>query len=428
MNKKIFIIALLVQTIAAFSVKAASYTYLGLVGDATVAGWVSQGVPMVQSTSNNNIFTYSGYLTTGDLKIQTSNVVGDWCDGDWIMPTDNGQSITNAAHIVSSGCAIDNKWKIEAADQGIYNITINVENMTISFVKVSYYTNLYLVGDATPGGWVLNNATGLTVDAGNPALFTWTGNLVAGNFKIATNLTFAGNHTWIHPLNNGQALNETGAAYILSGNTDYQWNIGASDEGAYTVTINLAGVNPAVQIVKTGPLPLDLLSFSAKLDKALASKATLNWLTTNEVNTSLFSVERSIDAKSFETIGSIPAKNIAGTHQYTFEDKNVLKGIAYYRLKQIDINGKYVFSDIASVNNNSGLQLSVYPNPSTEHITFNYISKNAEVSVFNINGQKVISTKLASDNTLNVKTLASGYYTIVVNDGVSKNFVRFVKQ
>ncbi|WP_293301309.1 SusF/SusE family outer membrane protein [Pedobacter sp. UBA4863] len=320
------------------------------------------------------------------------------------------------------------KWKIEAADQGIYNITINVESMTISFVKVSYYTNLYLVGDATPGGWVLNNATGLTVDAGNPALFTWTGNLVAGNFKIATNLTFAGNHTWIHPLNNSQALNETGAAYILSGNTDYQWNIGASDEGAYTVTVNLAGVNPAVQIVKTGPLPLDLLSFSAKLDKALASKATLNWLTTNEVNTSLFSVERSIDAKSFETIGSIPAKNIAGTHQYTFEDKNVLKGIAYYRLKQIDINGKYTYSDIASVNNNGGLQLSVYPNPSTDRITFNYIAKNAEVSVFNINGQKVISTKLASDNTLNVKTLASGYYTIVVNDCVSKNFVRFVKQ
>jgi len=333
MNKKILFTALLIQLSTVFSLKAADYTYLGLVGDATVVGWVPQGIPMVQFSINNKLFTYAGVLKPGRLKIHAEN--GDWCDGDWIMPSTNGQSINNIAHIISTGCAVDNTWEITGADEGIYTITIDVENMTINFTKVNHYPNLYLIGSATPGGWVLDNASGLTVDAGNPALFTWTGNLIEGNFKISTNLTYAENYHWIHPLTQGQSLNETNAALVisLSGGQDNQWAISAADEGTYTVTVNLSGANPTVEIVKTGSLPLNFLSFSAKLDNTLASQVILNWKTTNEVNTQSFGIERSINGKVFETIGNEPAKNISGINNYIFKDENALEGTSYYRLK-----------------------------------------------------------------------------------------------
>lgn len=423
MNKKI-LLALLMPFMLLFSAKAASYTYLGLVGDATTLGWVPQGISMKKS-ADGKIFTYTGPLKTGSFKVHT--IAGDWCDGDWIMPATNGQAISNTNHITFTGCGTDNTWQVTPADAGIYTITINVETMSISFVKSAYYPNLYLVGSATPGGWSLDNATALTVDGGNAAIFTYTGNLVQGSFKIATNLTFNENYPWLHPAVNAQNLSSTDAAIVISGgsSTDYQWAIGAGDEGTYTVTVNLSGVNPTVQLVKTGPLPLNFISFSAKLN-ALSSKTTLNWITSNEVNTSVFVVEKNVNGNGFVTLGSVDTKNTAGTHYYTFEDKNAITGVAYYRLKQVDNDGKYTYSNIATVKNNAALALTIYPNPSANYINIAYPVAVKDVQIYNTNGQKVLSA--SSAGTINIKELAAGYYTVIVNDGTNKTFGRFVKQ
>lgn len=422
MNKKIFL-ALLMPFMLLFSAKAANYTYLGLVGSATTLGFVPQGISMIPS-ADGKTFTYSGYLKEGELKIHT--IAADWCDGEWIMPVTNGQAISNLSHIVAT-CSTDNKWLLGAADVGYYNISINVETMTLSFTKVPNYTNLHLVGSATPGGWNLANATALTVDGGNTAIFTYTGNLVQGSFKIATNLTFNENYPWLHPLTNTQSLSSTDAAFVISGgsSTDYKWEINAADEGTYTVTVNLSGANPTVQLVKVGALPLNFISFSAKLN-AISSKATLNWVTSNEVNTSAFVVEKNVNSNGFIPVGSVGAKNTAGTQHYSFEDKNAINGVAYYRLKQIDNDGKYTYSDIATVKNNAALALTIYPNPSAEYINISSSLAVKDVQIYNTSGQKVLATSL--NGTINIKGLAAGYYTVVVNDGTNKAFGRFVKK
>ena len=437
MNKKLFFMALLVQFMTVFSIKAAEYDYLGLVGDATVINdWVPQGIPMVKSAANDKLFTYTGFLKSGELKIHTQNA--DWGVGDWIMPVTNGQSITDASHIiVLEGNTTDNKWQVTSVDEGIYAISINVEDMSVSFTKVDYYPNLYLVGDATPGGWSLDNATAMTVDAGNPAIFTWTGNLTSGNFKIATNLTFEGNFDWIHPLSNAQSLALTDAAFVLSGgsSTDYQWAIGGIDEGLYDVTVNMAGANPTVRFVKTGPLPLNFLSFSAKLENSFAAQVSLNWETANEVNTQSFNIEKSKDGKIFEAIGNIQANNISGTNYYTFKDENAFPGISYYRIKQQDKDGKYAYSTVLSIENKENLKFSVYPNPCTDYISLSYPASTSEteLNIVNIMGEKVISQKIAAgivltNTKIDVSFIPSGYYVVVLNDGENKSFVRFVKQ
>ena len=437
MNKKLFFISLLaVQFMAVFSLKAADYTYLGLVGNATVINdWVPQGIPMVKSAVNDKLFTYTGFLKSGELKIHTQNA--DWGVGDWIMPVTNGQSITDASHIiVLEGDATDNKWQVTSVDEGIYAISINVEDMSVSFTKVDYYPNLYLVGDATPGGWSLDNATAMTVDAGNPAIFTWTGNLTSGNFKIATTLTFEGNFDWIHPLSNAQSLVSTDATFVLSGgsSTDYQWAIGGSDEGLYEVTVNMAGTSPTVQFVKTGPLPLNFLSFTAKLDNSFAMGVTLNWKTANEVNVQSFDIERSADGKTFETIGNIPAKNVSGINYYAFKDKNALERISYYRLKQLDKDGKYSYSSIISADNKESLKFSVYPNPCTDYLRLNYAvtTSETELNIINVKGEKVISQKITAgtvlfDRKIDISAIVPGYYIVILKDGKNTSSARFIK-
>jgi hypothetical protein len=116
-----------------------------------------------------------------------------------------------------------------------------------------YYPNLYLVGDATPNGWNIDNATPLMVDSSNPALFTWTGPLVAGEFKISTAKSFGDGWDWIHPVSQGQDLTLDTYEILAAGSgSDYKWVI--SNPGDYTFTLDLQ--NATLQIYQ-GTLSVD---------------------------------------------------------------------------------------------------------------------------------------------------------------------------
>jgi hypothetical protein len=77
----------------------------------------------------------------------------------------------------------------------------------------------------------------------------------------------------------------------------------------------------------------------------------VSWSTASEIDNKLFEIERSSDGKSFKTIGQkSPEYNATIISNYAFMDNNPTKGINYYRIKQIDLNGKSSFSPVASVN------------------------------------------------------------------------------
>jgi hypothetical protein len=115
------------------------------------------------------------------------------------------------------------------------------------------------------------------------------------------------------------------------------------------------------------PLPIELLSFDAKLKDDIVE---LTWTTASEINNDYFTIEKTKDGKTFEQVATIKG---AGTSNevinYFAIDENPYQYISYYRLKQTDFDGKYKYSDLVSVNNphkynynNNGL--IVYPNPS----------------------------------------------------------------
>jgi len=108
-------------------------------------------------------------------------------------------------------------------------------------------------------------------------------------------------------------------------------------------------------------LPVELVSFYAE---AVEQGVHLVWETATEENNAGFLIERGTNPSDFQTISSIPGKgNSLDLEKYLFIDKNPIYGRAYYRLKQIDFNGLFEYSEIISVFSEPPSQFQVFPNP-----------------------------------------------------------------
>ncbi|MEP6513926.1 MAG: T9SS type A sorting domain-containing protein, partial [Parafilimonas sp.] len=124
-------------------------------------------------------------------------------------------------------------------------------------------------------------------------------------------------------------------------------------------------------------------------------------------------------------------------HIYNFNHDAPSQGINYYRLKQVDNNGKYMYSQIRSVNNSGTFDISIYPNPVNDNLILNFNSEKAmdlQVVISNTEGKIVLSTKLqiepgSSFKNINANLFGTGSYFIKVSAKDSRTVVlRFVKQ
>ena len=126
-------------------------------------------------------------------------------------------------------------------------------------------------------------------------------------------------------------------------------------------------------------LPVNLSDFNASVK---GNNIILNWQTSSEQNNEGFEVQKSKNGVSWEKIDFVPGKgNSTNIHNYSLIDKNPYNGINYYRLKQIDFDGKYVISDIvhALYKKSINYQLEIYPNPSAGSINIHLQNDNQEV-------------------------------------------------
>lgn len=174
-----------------------------------------------------------------------------------------------------------------------------------------------------------------------------------------------------------------------------------------------------IQASYSGVLPLTLISFTAK--KIEQDKIRLDWSSAHEINTSHFVIERSTDGILFDVTGSVLA---AGSGGYSYSFTNLIAPVVptyYYRLKMVDKNGKYQYSNIVRINNKfTDVKLSVFPNPSEELITI--ISSNKQEAVItNSTGQRIKKITLINGNqTINIAEWSTGVYIIKTEGGVLK--------
>jgi hypothetical protein len=170
-------------------------------------------------------------------------------------------------------------------------------------------------------------------------------------------------------------------------------------------------------------LPIELMSFDAV---AKTDVVDITWVTASEKNNDFFTVERSKNGIDFETLKTIKgAENSTSMKNYFVVDNNPLAGLSYYRLKQTDLDGKYTYSEIRSVNfeNETKFEMTVFPNPIQENnsvfVSINS-SKNDKIAltITDIAGQVLAEKDLKLENssaTIEVKhSFHPGIYFVKV--------------
>ncbi len=171
------------------------------------------------------------------------------------------------------------------------------------------------------------------------------------------------------------------------------------------------------------PLPLTLLDFKAEFN---GGAILVKWKTIQEEGSSHFNVLKSEDGANWNSIGSVAANNTPNVSVYTFSDEMpVAKN--YYKLEQVDINGKISYSKVCFVANVvSENALSVYPNPSNGQVTINSSIFN-NYQVYNIQTGVLVSEGII-DQTAMVSELSKGLYFVVMSNDETKEVVKLIVQ
>ncbi len=162
-------------------------------------------------------------------------------------------------------------------------------------------------------------------------------------------------------------------------------------------------------------LPVQLVNFTAVKQNALVK---VSWSTSQEVNSSSFDVERSADGKAFSKIGTVAAMgNSAVKTDYSFDDRAPLAGNNYYRLKQVDKDGKSAYSAVVKLNFTQQPGIRISPNPAKAfmYISLDNINTAASLQVIDLSGQLVKQESIAqgtTNKTISLAGLAKGLYTV----------------
>lgn len=179
-------------------------------------------------------------------------------------------------------------------------------------------------------------------------------------------------------------------------------------------------------------LPITLNHFTAK---GAHNEAHLSWETASEVINSGFDIEKSLNGITFEPIGFVKgAGNTTKINAYNFVDNNFTK-TAYFRLKQVNFDGKYTYSNIVSLEKilEKG-NLKIYPNPlSNQHFLTVDLSENnqnqANISIFEANGRLIYrNTEGVGSVKIPVNDWANGLYFVRLTTHDGKTAVsKFIK-
>jgi len=172
------------------------------------------------------------------------------------------------------------------------------------------------------------------------------------------------------------------------------------------------------------PLPVELLHFSGQ---AIDDYILLTWATASEQNHHSFTLEKSIDGRSFSSIDFIRNNNASGSaNTYESQDQQPVKGLNYYRLRQTDNDGSITYSNIIAVNFlDSHSSYSIYPNPTTEYISIDMPSNEREFPIKLTNSQgKVVFQASEIPSSIDFSSLAPGFYYL----SFKGQFVKIMKQ
>lgn len=236
--------------------------------------------------------------------------------------------------------------------------------------------------------------------------------------------------------------------YLIDQYTSTYFNLRSNSVYNFSTIANNAatqGANRFSIVIGTGlsALPVKLINFTAA---RAVNNAMLSWSTASEINSKLFIVERSLDASTFEEIGVVNAKgNSSVLVSYNFNDYTpVLGANNYYRLKAVDKDGKFEYSNIQIVSfdenteKNIAIATNVYPMPADDHVNLTIASDvTGDISyvVYDVAGNVVseaVNMPIQNNGELKINlnpSLIGGFYIIELTDDFGNTQrIKFVKK
>ena len=369
----------------------------------------TQGVTLGANITVNGILTLSGSnLTLGLYNLIAASIAGGSATG--YVVTDGTGSLTvnnvGASNITFPVGFSDTYTPVIINNSGtIDNFTVSINN---NFDTPPYNNNIvnkkWTISEGTPGG----SSAAITLQ--------WNSADENSSF-VRTNPVFIGKY-------NGSVWDSSPAVYSDLGGGIYS----AAATGITTFSPFGIGNN--------GSFPVELFSFASSTNGRIVN---LNWETKTEVNFNKFEIERaSVNTNqtslSWTPVGFLKASGTSNSNKkYSYCEKNLQAGKYQYRLKMIDNDGSYKYSNIieTEVGTPKNFELDQnYPNPFNPETTIQFnIPKATDVniSIFNIAGQKVATLlneyleagyyQKTFSSQISGQSLSSGIYFYVLNAG-----------
>lgn len=268
-----------------------------------------------------------------------------------------------------------------------------------------------LYAEAFTTGFINRNFSGpfksMTLNSGAGKL------VIIGNFDLygqSGNVTFPSAGTWYEYLNAPNTFNATGFSQSFFLNP-----------GEFKIFTSSNVV-----------LPVTLVNFNGRNNNA---ENLLNWEVQNEVDFSHYELERSFDGTSFNFVARI---NATGSSNYSYTDKDISKSPVYfYRLKKVDIDGRFTYSGIVRLNGNiKTMTLAAIPNPFKEVLKIavsSAVKTNANLQITDLSGRVLYQQPLQVQPGVNVfeipaaRKFAAGTYQLLLQSPEQKTSLRILK-
>jgi hypothetical protein len=290
--------------------------------------------------------------------------------------------------------------------------------------------------------WSLNrvpaNGDTVVIPAGKTVIIDNVQDLSTGFLyvKIYGTLKLSGGKLWVDA--NSSIIIYVGGALIGTGNSSETLRIDGVNKfwGHNDVTIlgpayanKTTGVSPNGFTLGSITLPVKFIGFSVSPQD---HNAMIQWATAEEINSSYFEVQRSNNGSDWTTIANVTAAgNTTLTHSYSYTDKNIIGNLVYYRIKQVDIDGKFIITPVRMLKNEKGNAVVsiVGTSSNSTYVQFSeQIRNNVTVRLTSMSGQ-IVSQQILDEPfgqvLVPVQNTVKGVYIVSVTDGQN---IKFSKQ
>ncbi|MFO0332587.1 MAG: hypothetical protein ACK514_14685, partial [Bacteroidota bacterium] len=422
---------------------------LSLTSDASVYDITINAGANFTISGSNRLFVYRNFNNNGTFTANTSTIQFVGCSNAGTLSCSGTQTLYNVVINSPFGLTIASGTHQISNNFTFTNGIVN-QNATLLFLagssstgaKSSSYVNgpvrkagttafVFPTGDATrfarigigapsasttftaqyfstPFGTYTNAATPTPVFNNVSAKEYWTLNQTVGSGNATVTLYWEDSQF--------SQINDCGTTDLriarFNGTAWQNNNNAVSTTGACSLSSALAGTVSTTAVVtqfgpltfgslsnSVNPLPIVLKTFNASLGGS--TSVWLNWVTSSELNNDYFEVQRSLDGESFEKIAIVKGKGTTTLeNNYQLNDKRPTRGVNYYRLKQVDFDGKYTYSYVVSVEVDFDAQVfitEIFPNPAdSENINARVESSNQDepvrLRIFDQLGKLMFST------------------------------------